>query len=283
MKNIFIPNQGAFDAKLGAIAGAGRDKLHVRMDFDGTITRAAVGGKRGSLVSILSDENLLGEAFSKEGSRLYEKYRPIEIDPSISIEDKKILMREWWDAIFGLMIENKLSKRHIEQVARNARIRLRAGFKDCVANLEQNNIPLVIMSAGGLGAEAIGAILQINGIPSNNIYVAGNRFEWDNNGQAAAVKEPIVHTLNKDEKTLRCFPEIRAAISGRSNVLLITDTIADATMADGADITNVLSFGFLNVEDEKQLESFKQTFDAILLNDAPMDFINEIVAEITGK
>jgi 5'-nucleotidase len=279
--NIIIPDQNKFDAKLKAIVAAGKDKLHVRMDFDGTVTKADVGGKRvPSLVSIICDENILGEAFSQAVSELYKKYRPIEIDPDIGAKDKKILMLEWWNAIYGLMIKNKLSKRHIEQVSRSTRIQLRDGFKEFAAELADNNIPLVIMSAGGLGVDGIDAILQRNGIPLKNIIIAGNRLEWDNGGCVVAVKEPIVHTLNKNEETLLREPAIYEMIKNRPNVLLFGDTLADIAMVEGADIANLLSFGFLNIDVEKQMEMFKQIFDIVILNDDSMDFVNQTLRQI---
>lgn len=98
MENIIIQNQEKFDEKLKAIVAGGIDKLHVRMDFDGTITKAIVGGKIvPSLISVLRDEDFLGADYSQKAHALYNKYHAIEIDPVVSVADKKIAMRKWWD------------------------------------------------------------------------------------------------------------------------------------------------------------------------------------------
>jgi cytosolic 5'-nucleotidase 3 len=152
MEKVIIPNQEKFDTKLKAITAGGADKLHVRMDFDGTITKAIVDGKIvPSLISVLRDEDFLGTDYSQKAHALYNKYRPIEIDPNVPDDKKKIVMCEWWKAHFDLLIEKGFSRRHIERALQSARIQLRDGFNQFAATLADNNIPLVIMSCSGMG------------------------------------------------------------------------------------------------------------------------------------
>jgi 5'-nucleotidase len=277
-KNIIIPDCGKFGAVLDAIIAAGKEKLHIRMDFDGTVTEAVVGGKNvPSLISVLRDENFLGKDYSQKAHALYNKYRAIEIDPDIPDEEKKSAMREWWKTHFDLLIEKGFSKRHIETALQSARIRLRGGFTEFAALLAKNDIPLVIMSCSGMGEDMIKMVLEKNNVPLGNIYIVTNQYEWNDKGVAVAVKEPIVRVLNKDEESIRRVPHVYEVIKNRPNVLLVADSAADITMVKGAKIGNLLSFGFLNNDVDKQLESFKKTFDAILLNDAPMDFLNRIL------
>jgi 5'-nucleotidase len=281
MKNVIIPNQKKFDTKLKAIAAGGTDNLHIRMDFDGTITKAIVDGKIvPSLISVLRDEDFLGADYSQKAHMFYDKYHAIEIDPNVSNEDKKIAMREWWQTHFDLLIQKGFSKLHIERALQSARIRLREGFAEFAAMLAKNKIPLVIMSCSGMGADMIKMVLEKNNVLFDNMHIVTNQYEWNDEGVAVAIKEPIVHTLNKDEESIKRMPEAYEAIKNRPNVLLITDSVADITMAHGAKIENLLSFGFLNTNIDKQMESFKETFDAVLLNDAPMDFLNETLKKI---
>lgn len=65
--------------------------------------------------------------------------------------------------------------------------------------------------------------------------------------------------------------------------MLLTDSVADITMADGAKIGTLLSFGFLNSNIDKQLGAFEKNFDAVLLNDAPMNFPKDILKKVCGK
>jgi len=284
LENIIFPNQKNFDHKLMMIVEAGRDKLHVRMDFDGTATKAIIDGQIvPSLISVLRDEDFLGQDYSKKAHALYNKYRSVEIDPNVSDEDKKNAMREWWQTHFNLLIEKCFSKDHINRALQSARIHLRDGFAEFAAMLEENKIPFVIMSCSGLGIDMIKMVLEKNKISLDNIHIVSNQYEWGDDGRAIAIKEPIVHVLNKDEEAIKRMPEIGKAIDGRRNVLLLTDSVADITMTDGAEIENCLSFGFLNTDADKQLESFKETFDAVLLNDAPMDFCNQIFKKICAN
>jgi HAD superfamily hydrolase (TIGR01544 family) len=281
MRDIIIQNQEKFDVKLQAILIGGIDKFHVRMDFDGTVTKAVVDGKVvPSLISVLRDEDFLGSDYSQKAHALYKKYHMIEIDPGVSDADKKIAMREWWQTHFELLIEKGFSKSHIGRALQSARIQLRGGFGEFAAMLAKNKIPLVIMSCSGMGADMIKMVLEKNNVLFDNMHIITNQYEWNGEGLAVAVKEPIVHTLNKDEESIERIPGAYEAIKNRPNVLLLTDSVADITMADGAKIDNLLSVGFLNVAADKQIELFAKTFDAVLANDASMDFPNDIVKKI---
>lgn len=282
--NAMISDQERFDKKLETIIGGGRDKLHIRMDFDGTATKAIIGGQIvPSLISVLRDEDFLGDDYSKKAHALYNKYRPIEIDPAVSDGIKKATMEEWWKTHFDLLIEKGFSKDHINRALQSARIQLRDGFIEFASVLEENKIPFVIMSCSGLGIDMIKMVLEKNKIPLDNIHIVSNQYKWDDAGRAIAIKEPIVHVLSKDEEAIKRMPEIGKAIEGRPNALLITDSVADITMTDGAQIENCLSFGFLNTDIDKQLAIFKKTFDAVLLNDSPMDFCNQILKKICAN
>ena len=138
------------------------------------------------------------------------------------------------------------------------------------------------MSSDGLGAATILLVLENNKIPPVNIHIVSNQFEWDSRGRVIKVKEPIIHTLNKNEETIRRVPAAYETIKDRPNVLLLGDSVADITMVEGARILNLLSLGFLNKDSEKQRAAFRQTFDAIILNDGPMDFANLILAQIVN-
>ena len=284
MENIIIQNQEKFDEKLKVIVSGGIDKLHVRMDFDGTITKAIVGGKIvPSLISVLRDEDFLGADYSQKAHALYNKYHAIEIDPVVSVADKKIAMRKWWETHFDLLIEKGFSKCHIQRALQSARIRLRDGFGEFAAMLVKNKIPLVIMSCSGMGVDMIKMVLEKNNVLFDNMRIVTNQYEWNDDGVAIAVKEPIVHTLNKDEESIRRIPDAYKTIKNRPNVLLLTDSVADITMADGAKIGTLLSFGFLNSNIDKQLGAFEKNFDAVLLNDAPMNFPKDILKNVCGK
>ncbi len=61
----------------------GKDKIHVLADFDRTLTKAIIKGKKmPSIISILRDNNYLTAEYAREARKLFAKYHPIEIDPA---------------------------------------------------------------------------------------------------------------------------------------------------------------------------------------------------------
>ena len=73
----------------------------------------------------------------------------------------------------------------------------------------------------------------------DNIDIISNAFDWDENGEAIAAREPIIHSFNKDETVVHNFP-IYEEIKDRRNVLLLGDGLGDADMANGFDYENII-------------------------------------------
>jgi len=94
--NVIISNPDELERKKQAIKQDGTGRLHILSDFDRTLTKAFVNGKNvPSLISVLRDNDYITEEYSKKAKALAERYRPIEDDISIPIEEKKKAMMEW--------------------------------------------------------------------------------------------------------------------------------------------------------------------------------------------
>jgi len=52
-------------------------------------------------------------------------------------------------------------------------------------------------------------------------------------------------------------------------------------MITGFNYDNLIKIGFLNEKIEDNLEYYGQNYDAIILNDSSMDFVNKILKEMT--
>ena len=87
------------------------DKLHIISDFDLTLTRADVNGKRAVTTWEVCQ---LGEEYIKERERQKAIYLPIEYDSSIPFEIKNEKMREWWKLHLGALIKCGLTKEMID-------------------------------------------------------------------------------------------------------------------------------------------------------------------------
>lgn len=280
MSNILIPNQQAFDQKLQNIIAWWPDKFHVIADFDRTLTKAFVDGKsRASLVTVMENEWYLWPDFSEKSKENFEKYHPIEIDNDISLEEKKAWMYDRRKDQFDLMIQSWLSREVIKKTIQSEEIIFRTWYQDFFDLLYQANIPLVIFSASGLWYEGIYYSLEKVDKLYDNIDIISNAFVWDEEGKAIAIKEPIIHSFNKDETVIKEFP-IYEDIKQRKNIILLWDGLGDAKMADGFDYDNILKIWFLNRDKPEYREKFSEVYDMLILEDGPMDEVNKIVKKI---
>lgn len=255
--------------------------LHILADFDRTLIKAFVNKESvPSVISILYNENHLTPDYGPKAQELHKKYHAIELDPKIPKKEKKKAMYEWWTKHFDLLIKSGLNKKDIEKIVNSGKIVFRDGFFEFVEMLRINNIPLVIMSSSGLGGDSVRMCLEREKKLYNNIYIISNSFEWDKNGRAISVKQPIIYGMNKDETMIQNYPEIFEKIKNRKNVILLGDSLDDVGMVTGFDYDNLIKVGFLNAEIEKNFEYYKKTFDVIILNDGSLNFVNELLREI---
>jgi 5'-nucleotidase len=281
-KNVVISNPLNFKKLKEEFKKGGAKKLHILSDFERTLTYAFVGKEKvHSIISILyKNKKYLGSDYAEKAQALFEKYRPIEIDPKIPLKEKKKKMEEWWMTHFKLLVEKGLSKKHLKEVVESGKIKLRKGSDEFFKILKNYKIPLVIISSSGLG-EAISIILKKEKKLFSNVFIISNRFIWDKKGKARSVKKPIIHSLNKDETMLKKFPFYKK-IKGRKNVILLGDNLEDAGMIKGFDFENLIKIGFLNEKVKKNLEEYKKVYDVLITNDSSVEFVNELLKEFLG-
>jgi len=280
MIDIVISNPEKLEHAKKTILEQGKEKIHVLADFDRTLTKVFVNGKKyPSIISVLRDEDYLSPEYSEKAKALASKYHPIEIDSTIPIEEKKKAMYKWWTQHFDLLIKSGLNKNHLERVVNEGNIQFRKGTPEFLDFLNENKIPLIIMSSAGLGGDSISMYLEKQGKLYDNISIISNSYEWDSDGNAIGVKEPIIHVMNKDETAIKDY-EAFELIKDRKNVLLLGDSLGDLGMITGFEYDNLIKIGFLNEEINENLEQYKENFDIILLNDTNLNYVNELVREV---
>lgn len=282
MEKVIIVDKKKFEKIKKNISLGGKDKIHILSDFDKTLTKGFVEGQKAhTVIAQLRQGNYLTPDYSPKAHALFDKYHPIEIDPNISFEEKKKQMHKWWKEHYELLVKSGLDKKTIQKIVSTRTIQFREGIKDFLKILQENNIPLVIISAA-LGDMLVEYFRQ-DKFFSKNIEVISNFYEWGKNGKAAKVREPIIHSMNKDETVVEDFPEIFEKIKERKNVILLGDGLEDPKMVEGFDYENLLRIGFLNENVDENLDSFKKNYDVILLGDPNMKFVNGLLEEIVGK
>jgi 5'-nucleotidase len=177
-----------------------------------------------------------------------------------------------------LLIKTGLNKKHLEEVINSGKIKLRNGAAKFFDFLKKYQIPLVIMSASGLG-EAIPMFLKKERKLYSNVYIISNLFLWDKKGYAIGVREPIIHSLNKDETVLKNF-SFYEKIKDRKNVILLGDNLEDIGMIRGFDFDCLIKVGFLNEKINENFENYKRVYDVLILNDSSINFVNDLLKEI---
>lgn len=281
MENVLITNEKRFEELKEEFKKDGAEKLHVLADFDRTLTKEFVQGRKiASLISVLRDNNYLTPDYPEKAKALYAKYYPIEKDLSISLEKRKKTMKQWWTEHFELLINSNLNIKDIEKAVEHQDLELRKGTDEFLNLLKENNIPLVILSSSGLGEEAIELYLKKRNLLFENIHIISNSFQWDNQGQAIRINTPIIHTLAKNETIIKDFPKIFEKVKERKNVILLGDSVSDIEMITGFDYNNLIKIGFLNEEIEKDLENYKENYDVLILNDSSVEFINNLLSQV---
>ena len=270
-----ISNPQELEQKKQTIKEQGIGKIHILADFDRTMTKGTVNGiKTPSVISILRSGNYISEDYSKEAHKLADKYYPIEIDPIIPLEDKKEKMMEWWKAHFDLLIKSGLNKKHLKAIVEEDKIQFREGVTEFIDFLNEKNIPLVIISAGAVG-DTIQMFLEKENKTLDNVHIITNTYEWDENGTARKVKEPIIHVANKEETEV----DIKE-IKNRKNVILLGDSIGDTKMIEGFDYNILIKIGFLDEKIEESLEQYKENFDVVITNGGDFELVNKLMREI---
>jgi HAD superfamily hydrolase (TIGR01544 family) len=279
VEEVIIVNDRIENIK-GRISNECNSNFHVVSDFDRTLTYGLSGeGKRTATVisQLRSDPKYLGQNYFDESHRLHSIYYPIEINPNISLNKKVMEMHDWWTKHFELMSKSGLTKDLINRVVKERPLQFRDGSLEFMSYLNEYNIPLIIMSAAP--GDMLIAYLESNGLMFPNIYVVSNRYEFDSNGVAIKVKEPIIHTFNKTEIVLNNHP-IFEKIRNRKNVLLLGDSLGDVGMVEGFDYDNLIKIGFYNEEMEDNLDEYKKAFDVVLTGDQDFDYINKLIEDI---
>ena len=258
----------------------GPDKLHILTDFDRTLTTAKVDGKSmPSLISILRDGNYLTPDYAAKAHALYNHYAPIEKDLSIPFAERKKAMEEWWRTHFKLLIKSGLTKSEMDKAIGSGKIKFRDGVQQFLKTLHKANVPVIIMSSSALGGEAITRYLKKSGHYFDNIKVISNSFNWDEQGVATSVQEPIIHGLGKDETMIKDFPFFDD-VKKRPNVILLGDSEGDTGMVEGFDYNNLIKIGFLNEDVNKHIEHFKKLYDITITNDGTFEPVNNLLSKI---
>ncbi|KAM9210831.1 7-methylguanosine phosphate-specific 5'-nucleotidase isoform 2-T2 [Dugong dugon] len=244
-----------------------------------TLSRFAYNGKRcPSSHSILDNSRIISEECQKELKVLLHHYYPIEIDPHRTTSEKIPHMVEWWTKAHNLLCQQKIQKFQIAQIVRESSAMLREGYKMFFNTLYHNNIPLFIFSAG-IG-DVLEEIIRQMKVFHPNVHIVSNYMDFDENGFLQGFKGQLIHTYNKNSSVCENSSYFQQC-QGKTNILLLGDSMGDLTMADGVPgVQNILKIGFLNDKVEERRERYVDSYDIVLEKDETLDVVNGLLQDI---
>lgn len=234
-------------------------------DFDRTLTTAESEPTMGVIPQYLG-----GECLEKR-TKIYEHYRPLELDYTIEENRKQQIMKEWAKESFTLL-SKYITKESIKNALLDADLYLRPGAKEFLQEMNNNDVPVIIMSSG-IG-NIVKSFLEKENCMFNNIKIVSNFFEF-NNGITTINMNNIMATSNKEYS--RIPEKIRNQIEEREKALVFGDLIEDIKMIDKEKLQNTLTFGFLDENAEQNLERYKENFDIILTGNDNFNTVRKIL------
>ena len=234
-------------------------------DFDRTLTTAESEPTMGIIPQYLG-----GECLEKR-TKIYEQYRPLELDYTIEQKEKQKIMKEWAKESFTLL-SKYITKEGIEKSLINANLYLRDGAKEFLKEMNSKNIPVIIMSSG-IG-NIVKAFLEKEKCMFNNIEIVSNFFEFKD-GKTSIDINNIMATSNKEY--CRIPINIRNKLEEKEKALIFGDLIEDIKMINKEKIPSTLTFGFLDDNVEQNLERYKENFDIVLTENDDFNTVREIL------
>jgi HAD superfamily hydrolase (TIGR01544 family) len=276
---VHVRNRDDVMQKVAAIAQDGPDKLLFLSDFDQTLTRYWVNGKRGfTSYKVVEISPLMSEDYREKARQLADKYHPIEVAVDISLEEKIQHMVKWWEGNHELMIGERIKRSQLKEMVANANIQFRDKCEELFRELDSFNIPLLVFSAG-LGDTLLEVFRQFSAVRPN-LHVVSNRLVFDEAGVAVSHSHPLVHSYNKG-KSPEQLAAVESFIVGRSNVILAGDSQGDPKMADSLPHTHhVLKIGFLNHDVKDLLDLYMDIYDIVLTGDCDMTVVNAVMQTV---
>ena len=234
-----------------------KDNICVFIDFDKTITS---NGSRDSWDAI-ANRKVMGEGLANALDVYYQKYGPIELDYTMTVEEKEKYIIEWYEKCMDLYYIHHLTKEKLKESVDYAGLEMREGVKDFLFKLYKNTVPVIILSAG-IG-NVIEQFLKEENSYYNNITIISNFIKFDENGNMIKFSADMIHTLNKNIDKLGDL-KVKERIKTKEYRIVIGDLVDDITMMGEYPESKSLKIGFLNKNITENLEVYKKNFDIVL-------------------
>jgi len=270
-----VGDKHGVEQKLATLSAGGPSKLQLIVDFDYTMSRAHRNNQPVDCSwGVLENFPELPICYTEKVKELRSHYYPIELDPTLSVEEKTPHMAEWYTKANLALGESQVKADWFPRMVDASNCELRDSTDVLLNTANKNSVPFIILSAG-IG-DLIREILSHHKLMLENMRIVSNFLEFDSKtGVVVGLKSDMpIHMFNKKAPNQEGLEE-------RKNIVLIGDSLGDVRMADGIkDINVVLSIGFLNKNVEANLSEYKRCFDIVLVDDQTMDFPLALLEDI---
>lgn len=251
-----------------------KNNFYVVMDFDMTITDSVSPGSWG----VLENPNFINPKLKEESYKLIDKYYPYELDYTLDIDTKTAYMEDWYTKNMDLLYEYGLTYDILINCVKYSNVNFRDGFKKFFSYLHNNNVPVIILSAG-IG-NVIYEILKLNNCLYDNVHIISNFIEFENN-KMKPFSNTMIHSCNKNLSKVPTY--FSSKLKGKEYILLFGDLIEDLSMVSKDDLAKTLSFGFLEKKIADNLEFYKNAFDVVLTNNSSFDAAFGVIENLLNK
>jgi HAD superfamily hydrolase (TIGR01544 family) len=283
----YIKDKNGVSGKINKLCQGRGKKLIVVTDFDHTMTSFRTN--RGAKVPQCHDMIEKSKTFTsisgwKEAwDALWARQR----------EERKLSsydMAKWWERAHSIITKYGLKDKDIGRVLDEykSQIYIRQGIRDLFKYCKENDIPIVIVSAGI--TNVVCEILHRERIDiTKNVAVCSNEIIFKKDGSIKEFTSPVVHAESKGKiRSLRKgFFDVH---KDRTNVVLMGDSICDPRASQN--ITNLgtcLSVGFLDVPNEdgsygwrhSPLNMYSDVYDILVPRDGSAHCVFDLIRKIT--
>jgi len=223
---------------------------------------------------------LMPDEYREKAQKFVQKYYPIEIDPSLTAEEKIPHMIDWYTTSQKLLIEYRLSQSQLKMMVNASRALLRDSSTEVLSFMNEHEIPVLVFSAGV--GDLLEEVLRREKAFFPNMKVISNYMEFDDEGFCKGFRKPLIHMFNKNETALD-GPSYFEDLSHRGNAVVLGDSLGDANMDKGMSNPGaILKIAFLNDKIDERMDSFLKTFDVVLVDDQTFHFVDIITRKIAA-
>ena len=272
----YLKDGKALKKKIKNMIKDGINELQIVSDFDQTTTAFSWNSEAcNSLFGSFRHTDQTSQSFKKTTQSLYTSYAPIEIDTNIDISRKRLLLKDWYDAVKAAFLHENLTREKILQVLNDANLALRYGYREFFNICKVLNLPYYMISGGitQMVQTIIAKVADINNY--SNFFTFSNDMVFDKEGNLKDLHMKVYATTKAGILDKRKF-------AFKKNTLLFGDLVTDYDMASRMDSENIVSIAFLERKKENMLKNYLEKFDVVILGDGDFLIPDLILRKVAG-